>query len=142
MSISLRSFAVAAVIGMTAFALAPSPAHAQYRRVPVRRVPIAPAYYPPVVPRVPVAAPPLAMYPGVNRSVLPGMNLNQLALYSVLSMDPTTAQLLNVYRPVYVTPVYPPIPYTTPVLPYTTPATLYNSANYYNPYFAAFGFHP
>lgn len=141
MRISLRSFAVVAVVGLAAFALAPSPAHAQYRRVPVRRVPIAPAYYPPVVPRAPLVAPPTATYPSVNRSVLPGMNVNQLALYSVLSMDPTTARLLNVYRPVYVTPVYPVVPYTTPALPYTS-ALPYNSANYYNPYFASFGFYP
>ncbi len=152
---SFRPFLVVAVVGLTVLALAQTPVHAQFRRVPPRTIVVPPVYYPPVSPvyyppvaRTPIVVPPISTYTRANQNVLPGMNLNQLAMYSVLSMDPTLAPLLNAYNPyrsVYVTPVYPTIPYATTAYPYAAvgaPGFPYNPYNYYNPYFAAFGFHP
>jgi hypothetical protein len=85
--------------------------------------------------------PPVRAY--TNPYVLPGLTLNQLGTLSVLSMDPMLMASINDYynlfRPIYVMPAYPAVPYTAPLgMPGITSA----SYSFYNPYFAAFGLYP
>jgi hypothetical protein len=147
MKTSLPRFALAAVAGLSILALAQTPVHAQFRRVPVVRpvpvVPVTPA------PRLPVVVPPVRSY--TNPYILPGLTVNQLGVLSALSADPTMLPLINsyynMYRPISITSVYPTVPYTTPYLPYMTttigtPGIVGNPYNFYNPYFAAFGLYP
>jgi hypothetical protein len=92
------------------------------------------------VPRTPIVVPPVRSF--TNPYVLPGMTLNQLGTLSVLSMDPMLMASINSYynlfRPIYITPVYPVVPYMTPFGASGTPS----ASNLYNPYFAAFGLYP
>ena len=152
MKTSLRNFVLVAAAGLSVLALAQTPVHAQNRAVPPRVVPVAPVVPPtvrtpivaPVVPptvRTPIVVPPVRSF--TNPYVLPGLTLNQLGTLSVLSMDPMLMASINNYyslfRPIYITPVYPAIPYTSPL---GTPGITSASYSFYNPYFAAFGLYP
>jgi hypothetical protein len=158
MKTTLRNFALAAAVGLGVLALVQTPVHAQYRRpTPVVPVPVTPVTprtpvvlprtpivvpgTPVVVPRTPVVVPPVRSF--TNPYVFPGMTVNQLGTLSALSMDPTLLPLINsyynMYRPIYVTPAYPTIPYTTT---FGTPVIAGNPYGIYNPYFAAYGLFP
>jgi hypothetical protein len=156
MKSTLRNFVLAAAAGLSVLVLAQTPVHAQYRAVPPRVVPVTPVVPPtvrtpivppvrtPIVPptvRTPIVVPPVRSF--TNPYVLPGLTLNQLGTLSVLSMDPMLMSSINSYynlfRPIYITPVYPTVPYATTL---GTPAIPGNPYDFYNPYFAAFGLFP
>src|SRR5262249_46050509 len=110
MKTPLRNFILAAAAGFSILVLAQTPVHAQHPAVPPRFPPI---FRP--LPRPPIVTPPISSY--TNPYVLPGLTLNQLGTLSVLSQDPTLLPLINgyynLYRPIYITPVYPTVPYAT-----------------------------
>ncbi|HEY7424993.1 MAG TPA: hypothetical protein VH682_12250 [Gemmataceae bacterium] len=152
MKTSLWNFVLAAVAGLSVLTLAQTPVHAQARVVTPRVVtprvvtprvvpvtPVAPVF-PPTV-RTPIVVPPVRSF--TNPYVLPGLTLNQLGTLSVLSMDPMLMSSINsyynMYRPIYITPTYPTVPYATT---FGTPAIPGNPYAFYNPYFAAFGLYP
>jgi len=160
MKTSLRNFVLVAAAGLGVLALAQKPVHAQTRRVPPRVVPVTPVtpVIPPTVPRrvvpvtpvtpvipptvrTPIVVPPVRSF--TNPYVLPGLTLNQLGTLSVLSQDPMLMSSINSYynlfRPIYITPTYPTLPYATTL---GAPAIPGNPYAYYNPYFAAFGLFP
>lgn len=145
----LRNVVLAMAAGLSVLVLAQTPVRAQARRVPPKVTPVPPRVVPvtPVapivrpVPRTPIVVPPVRAY--TNPYVLPGLTLNQLGTLSVLSMDPMLMASINNYynlfRPIYITPVYPAVPYTAPL---GTPGITSASYSFYNPYFAAFGLYP
>jgi hypothetical protein len=135
----LCRFALIAVAGLTAFALAQTPVHAQFYPL-VRPVP------PPVPIRRPIVVPPANQF--VNPYILPRMTLNQFATLSVLSQSGTLPPWIygyyNPYRSLYSVSPYPVAGY--PTATYATqvsvPGVPYNPYNFYNPFFASFGLYP
>jgi hypothetical protein len=122
MSRFLRRFALIAVVGSIVFALAQTPAQAQYRR--------------------PIIVPRINTYVNSNPYVLPGLTYNQYATFSALNpgnFSPYAYGYYNPYRPVYAPYAYPTVGYPAPVV---MPRSLYNPYGYYNPYFASYGLYP
>jgi hypothetical protein len=136
-------FAWVAAAGLTVLALAQTPVQAQFRR------PLPPRVVPPVVvtPRRPIVVPPVTGFVNSNPYVLPGLTLNQLATYNVLSQSGTLPPWMygyNPYRPFFYTPyptlVYPTFGYPTYLYPSVPVGVPYSPFNFNNPYFATFGF--
>ncbi len=138
MKSSLRRLLLVAVVGVSVFALAQTPAHAQF----VYRPAILPPYRPIV--RAPVVAPSVSIY--ANSYAFPGLTYSRFASVNVgVGLPPWMYSYYNPYlvgspfvNPYLATP-YPVTTYTTRV---TVPGVPLNPFNVYNPYFAAFGLFP